>query len=74
MRKDKGKGRPPSHFQLISWPLQLPLISPPIPLTHTTIETTTMTAFKDIPALAVAALTFLGAFSRFTHGRYTPAT
>lgn len=32
-----------------------------------------MIALKDIPALAVAGLTFLGAFSRFTHGRYTPS-
>ncbi|KAM7195554.1 hypothetical protein V8F20_007450 [Naviculisporaceae sp. PSN 640] len=27
----------------------------------------------DIPALATAGLTFLGAFTRFTHGQYTPA-
>ena len=32
-----------------------------------------MIALKDTPALATAGLTFLGAFSRFTHGRYTPS-
>ncbi|KAK4454278.1 hypothetical protein QBC34DRAFT_156157 [Podospora aff. communis PSN243] len=28
---------------------------------------------RDLPRAALAALTFLGALSRFTHGRYTPA-
>lgn len=32
-----------------------------------------MVTAKDVPALATASLTFLGAFSRFTHGRYTPS-
>lgn len=32
-----------------------------------------MVQLIDLPALGIAALTFLGAFSRFTHGRYTPS-
>jgi len=28
---------------------------------------------KELPRLALVGLCYLGAFSRFTHGRYTPA-
>ncbi|OIW25573.1 hypothetical protein CONLIGDRAFT_498408 [Coniochaeta ligniaria NRRL 30616] len=30
-------------------------------------------SIKEIPRLYVTGLCYLGAFSRFTHGRYTPA-